>query len=181
MTGWNTTRPINPENPDKRRPNGCSVRLHQPGATPGLGVWDNSQKVGHDVANFVAYRNAQNVSHGAYVTAYRYRDAVTFDGPWVQHALASVADYPHTVEDVMVGGDLVLARHNIASSVPNVYRNVRVDGSVVVRECSGDPGVFEFRSDTPATDLQRSDFVVECLLSTISVHNSDGSTFVLSP
>jgi hypothetical protein len=148
-------------------------------STPGMGVWDNSQKLGHDVANFVAYRNAQNVSHGAYVTAYQYRDAVTFDGPWVQHALSTKAESPHTVRDVVIGGDLVIERHNIGSTLPTFYRDVRVDGQVRVRECSGHPGVFEFRSSTPETDLTADDFDVQCLLSTITVYNSDGTSFTV--
>lgn len=38
-------------------------------------------------------------------------------------------------------------------------------------------GVFEFRSDRGATDLDRGDFEVVERLSRIVVHNSDGSSF----
>jgi hypothetical protein len=147
--------------------------------TPGLGVWDNSQKLGHDVANFVSYRNPINVSHGAYVTAYQYRDAVTFDGLWDQHALSTKAESPHTVRDVVIGGDLVLQQHNVGTNTPTFYRNVKVDGKVVVRECGGHPGVIEFHSSSPESDLDRDDFDIKCQLSTITVFNSDGSEWKL--
>jgi hypothetical protein len=149
-------------------------------STPGLGVWDNSQSRGHVIDNFVAYNNPVNVSHGAYVTAFTYRHAVTFGGVWDQHALSTVPDEPHTVEDVVIGGNLVLKPHTVGASTPTFYRDVRVDGKVVVHECGGHPGVIEFHSSSPEFDLDQGDFEVKCQLSTITVFNSDGSEWTLT-
>jgi hypothetical protein len=149
---------------------------------PGLAVWENTDWE-HPVSGFVAYRNSQNVSHGAYVAGYHYSDAVTFDGPWVQHALSPTAgkDRDHRVARVLIGGDLQIETHAIASTVPVVYEDVRIDGKVRVRECSRQGGVIQFRSSTPETDLSRDDFDVQCLLSTITVTNSDATSFTIEP
>lgn len=141
----------------------------------GIGVWQNDAN-DHVVTDFVGYHNGHGISHGAYGNAYTYRDVLLFGNgtDLVQHALG-----PITFERFDLG-TITIARHNVEKSATVSYRNVRVRDGITVNEDVGNkasPGVIEFRSSSPATDIERSQFEIESILSEITVRNSDGTTY----
>jgi hypothetical protein len=141
---------------------------------PGISVWQNDANP-HQLERFASYQNTTGISHGAYVNSYTYRDANVFANTTdvEQHAVG-----PGTFERVTLAGDLVIGKHSLASTAPTRYLNCLIGGQIKVTE-SGKAGVIRFESTSPATDLTPARFTVTSILSAITVHNSDGSTFTV--
>lgn len=137
----------------------------------GFGIWQNDHNP-HVVVRPLAYHNGIGINHGAYVNTYRYADGYTFGNTieLVQHALGS------SYENMQFHGDIQIVKHSLASSAATRYRDCLVAGTIVVAE-THEAGVIVFESTKSAFDLTLSKFDVRSLLSTITVRNSDGSSF----
>jgi hypothetical protein len=145
---------------------------------PGISVWQNDANP-HVLERFISYHNTVGVSHGAYSNSYTYRDAVTFGNTSEldQHALGSAV-----FERVQFHGMTRITKHNATQTAPLRYSDCTFAGPITVHEAYDNGtkgGVIRFESTSPTTDLTPARFTVTSILSVITVHNSDGSTFTV--
>ena len=140
----------------------------------GMSAWQNDANP-HLIERFTSYGNTMGVSHGAYINSYTYRDGVTFGNVSSEldlHSLGSTL-----FERVKFAGPVAILKHSLPTGSVTRFVDCQITGQVKVDEAGGDPGVFRFESTSPATDLTPDKFTVISRLSTITVVNSDGSTF----
>ena len=143
---------------------------------PGFSTWQNDDNP-HKIERFVSYNNTIGVSHGAYVNTYTFRDGVTF-GSGATSELDLHAIGGTLFERVRFNGGTSIVKHGKVSTVPTRFLNCLFTGQIRVSE-SGNAGVIRFESTSPATDLTPDKFTVVTKLSTITVLNSDGSSFTV--
>lgn len=148
----------------------------------GLSSWQNTPGH-HVVADFVSFRNGQGVAHGAYRNSYVYRDGHVFDNSVdiVSKAL-SRSEREQIWERMTVQGDLHITNHVRPSEIPVVFRDLDLGGSIVVQEGSREQeSHYVFLSSAPRFDLSKDRFKIVELRSTITVKNSDGSSYAFKP
>ena len=140
----------------------------------GFGVWQVDYNP-HVIDQFTSYHNYHGVHHGSYVNAYTYRDGTVFSNTY-DHELQALGAV--TFDRIRFAGDALITLHTVPAELPTRYVDCVFGGLIHVAE-QGHHGVIRFESSTPATDLTPAKFVVTSMTSTITVHNSDGSTFTV--
>lgn len=144
---------------------------------PGVSAWQNDSEE-HVLENFVSYFNGEGINHGAYLNTYAYRNVVLFgnSNDIELHALSNGSG--QLWENIIVGNNIEITKHQLNSNVPIVFRNLDLRGKIIVDENSI-VGNIRFVSTDAKYDLSLSDFVVRNLSSSITVQNSNGSTFTV--
>ena len=139
---------------------------------PGIGVWGNDDKP-HVLTRVSTYRNTFGILHGAYLNNYAYRDISAFGNETDLYHLA----LGNIIYERAKFGGVTIGNHVLQSPSATRFVDCVFGGQIAVNETEGQPGTFRFESSTPATDLTPAKFYVLHKLSTITVHNSDSTTF----
>lgn len=141
-----------------------------------LAIWQNDKNP-HVIDRPVVYRNGVGINHGAYANTYTYSGGLAFaNGVELdQHAVGRI-----TFDHLRLLGQVKVSPHALPSQTPVRYIDCTFGGLIVVDEAGKDAGVIRFESSAPEFDLTPDRFQVISVLSTITVHNSDGTSFTVS-